>query len=251
LDAPEVLVVNRAFAKAYFPNDDPIGKRIRFTFNAKEPYRQIIGLVGDVAELDLAAPPPPLIYFPSDQGPNTYISYLVRTAGDPLAFENTARSVLHDLDSQLPLIQPQTLEQVANQSPSVFLRRYPSYLIGSFAGLALILAMVGLYGLISYMVLQRTREIGIRVALGAQRRDILRMVLRQGVRSALGGVAAGVLAGLALTRLMSSLLYGVTPSDALTFVGAALLLLLVAFGACTIPARRAVRVDPVVALRYE
>jgi putative ABC transport system permease protein len=101
------------------------------------------------------------------------------------------------------------------------------------------------------MVLQRTREIGIRVALGAQRRDILRMVLRQGVRSAFGGVAAGLLAGLALTRLMSSLLYGVTPSDALTFAGAALLLLLVAFGACTIPARRAVRVDPVVALRYE
>jgi putative ABC transport system permease protein len=251
LDGPEVLVVNRAFAKAYFPNDDPIGKRLRFTFNAKEPYRQIVGIVGDVAELDLAAPPPPLIYFPSDQGPNTYISYLVRTAGDPLAFENTARSVLRDLDSQLPLIQPQTLEQVANQSPSVFLRRYPSYLIGSFAGLALILAMVGLYGLISYMVLQRTREIGIRVALGAQRRDILRMVLRQGVRSAFGGVAAGLLAGLALTRLMSSLLYGVTPSDALTFAGAALLLLLVAFGACTIPARRAVRVDPVVALRYE
>jgi ABC-type antimicrobial peptide transport system permease subunit len=158
---------------------------------------------------------------------------------------------LHDLDPQLPLIQPQTLEQVANQSPSVFLRRYPSYLIGSFAALALILAMVGLYGLISYMVLQWTREIGIRVALGAQRCDILRMVLRQGVQSALAGVVAGVLAGLALTRLMSNLLYGVTPSDAFTFAGAAILLLLVAIAACSIPARRAVRVDPVVALRYE
>jgi predicted permease len=251
LDAREVLVVNRAFARSYFPNDDPLGKRIRFTFNAKEPYREIIGLVGDVTEVDLAAPPPPLIYFPNDQGPNTYISYLVRTAGDPLPFESTARSLLRDLDPQLPLIQPQTLEQIADQSPSVFLRRYPSYLIGSFAALALILAVVGLYGLISYMVLQRTREIGIRVALGAQRPDILRMVLRQGVRSALTGVVAGVLAGLGVTRLMGSLLYGVTPSDAFTFAGAAVLLLVVAFAACSIPARRAVRVDPVVALRYE
>jgi predicted permease len=251
LDALEVLVVNRAFAKAYFPSEDLIGKRIRFTFNAKEPYRQIIGVVGDVAEIDLAAPRPPLIYFPNDQGPNTYLSYLVRTAGDPLAFVGTARAVLHDMDPQLPLIQPQPLEKIANESPSVFLRRYPSYLIGSFASLALILAMVGLYGLISYMVLQRTREIGIRVALGAQRRDILRMVLHQGIRAALAGVALGILAGLALTRLMISLLYGVTPSDAITFAGAALLLLIVAFAACSIPARRAVQVDPVVALRYE
>jgi putative ABC transport system permease protein len=251
LDASEVLVVNRAFAKAYFPNEDPLGKRIRFTFNAKEPYRQIVGIVGDVAELDLAAPRPPLVYFPNEQGPNTYLSYLVRTAGDPLTSIGTARVVLHDMDPQLPLIQPQTLEEIANQSPSVFLRRYPSYLIGSFAALALILAMVGLYGLISYMVLQRTREIGIRVALGAQRRDILRMVLRQGIRAALAGVALGILAGLALTRLMTSLLYGVSPGDAITFAGAALLLLIVAFAACSIPARRAVRVDPVVALRYE
>jgi putative ABC transport system permease protein len=251
LDAPEVLVVNRAFAKLYFPNEAPLGKRIRFTFNAKEPYRQIIGVVGNVAEIDLAAPPPALIYFPNDQGPNTFISYLVRTAGDPLASVGTARAVLHDMDPQLPLIQPQPLEKIANESPSVFLRRYPSYLIGSFASLALILAMVGLYGLISYMVLQRTREIGIRVALGAQRRDILRMVLRQGIRAALAGVAVGVIAGLALTRLMTSLLFGITPGDALTFAGAAVVLLIVAIAACSIPARRAVQVDPVTALRYE
>ncbi len=253
-DSPGVLIVNRAFAKSYFPNEDAVGKRIHFTFNAKEPYRQIVGVVGDTASIDLAAAPVPIIYYPNDQGPATYLSYLVRTAGDPVAFAGAARVALRDLDPQLPLIQPQTLEQVANQSPSVFLRRYPSYLIGSFAALALILATVGLYGLISYTVLQRTREIGIRVALGAQRRDIVRMVLRQGIRLAVAGLAIGVLAGLALTRLvtgLTSLLYGVTPSDWVTFTSVALVLFTVALAACSIPARRAMRVDPVVALRYE
>ena len=149
------------------------------------------------------------------------------------------------------MIQPQSLEEIANQSPSVFLRRYPSYVIGCFATLALILAIVGLYGLISHTVLQRTREIGIRVALGAQRRDIMRMVLRQGIGAAFAGVAIGVVAGKALTRLLSSLLYGVTPGDWVTFLSVSLLLLVVALAACSIPARRAMRVDPIVALRYE
>jgi len=135
------------------------------------------------------------------------------------------------------MIQPQSLEQIANQSPSVFLRRYPSYMIGSFAALALILAVVGLYGLISHMVLQRTREIGIRVALGAQRRDILRMVLRQGILATVAGVAVGIVAALALTRLLSSLLFGVTPGDWVTFLSVAVLLVVVAVVACSIPAR--------------
>jgi putative ABC transport system permease protein len=249
--APGVLIVNRAFVESYFPNENPVGRRIRFTFNAKEPFRQIVGVVGDTAAIDLAVAPVPVIYSPNDQGPATYVGYMVRTAGDPVAFVGAARAALHEMDPQLPLIRPQTLEQVADQSPSVFLRRYPSYLIGSFAALALILAMLGLYGLISYVVLQRTREIGIRVALGAQRRDILQMVLRQGIRASVAGVAIGVVAGLVLTRLMTGLLYGVTPRDWLTFTSVALLLLVVALAACSIPARRATRVDPVVALRYE
>ena len=249
--APDVVVVSRAFSKAYFPGENPIGKRIRFTYSAQNPFLQIVGVAADTASIDLAAPPPPIIYTPNDQGPSTYLSYMVRTAGEPDAFVGATRAALQEVDPQLPLIQPQSLEQIANQSPSVFLRRYPSYLIGSLAALALILAVVGLYGLISHLVLRRTREIGIRVALGAQRRDIMRMVLRQGLRATVAGVTIGVVAGLALTRLLRSLLYGVTPGDWLTFLSVALLLLVVALAACSIPARRATRVDPIVALRYE
>jgi predicted permease len=251
VESPGVVVVSRAFVKAYMPGENPIGKRVRFTYSAKNPFLQIVGVAADTASIDLAAAPPAIIYTPNDQGPNTYLSYIVRTAGDPAAFVGAARAALQQMDPQLPLVQPQSLEQVANQSPSVFLRRYPSYLIGCFAALALILAVVGLYGLISHLVLQRTREIGIRVALGAQRPDILKMVLRQGIRPTLAGVAIGVVASLALTRLMSSLLFGVGPNDWLTFLSVALLLLAVALAACFIPARRATRVDPIVALRYE
>jgi predicted permease len=250
-DAPGTVVVSRAFVKAFIQNENPIGKRIRFTYSAQNPFLQIVGVAADTASVDLAAPPPPIIYTPNDQGPNTFLSYMVRTTGEPVAFVGAARTALQQMDPLLPLIQPQSLEEVANQSPSVFLRRYPSYLIGSFAALALILAVVGLYGLIAHMVLQRTREIGIRVALGAQRRDIMTIVLRQGIRATLAGVAIGIVSGLALTRLLRSLLYGVPPSDWLTFVSVTLLLLVVALAACAIPARRAMRVDPIVALRYE
>ena len=162
-----------------------------------------------------------------------------------------AREILHNLDPQLPLVQPRTLEQVAQQAPSVFLRSYPSLLIGSFAGLALILAVIGLYGVISYSVMQRTREIGIRVAMGAQRPDVLRLVLREALTTSAIGVLAGVIAGLFLTRLMSSLLYGVAPNDWPTFAAVSAVLLLVSIAACAIPATRATRVDPVIALRYE
>jgi putative ABC transport system permease protein len=251
LGAPEVVIVSRAFVKTYFPNDDPIGKRIRYTFTATQPFRQIVGVVGDTALVDLDAPPPPVIYDPDERSGNTYLSFVVRTASDPSAFIATARDVLRGIDPRLPLIQPRTFEQIAAQAPSVFLRSYPSLLIGSFAGLALILAMIGLYGVISYSVLQRTREIGIRIAVGAQPPDVMRLVLREGMLTASLGVAAGVIAGLLLTRLMGSLLYGVSSSDWLTFVVVAVCLLFVAGVACAIPARRATRVDPIVALHYE
>jgi predicted permease len=250
-DAPWVMMVNQAFVNKYFPNEQAAGKRARFTFDAREPYREIVGVVGNVAQDDLAGPAVPVIYVANEQGPSGYLTYMVRTAGDPAAFVGSAQAALHEIDQQLPLVQPQTMEHFTNQTSSVFLRRYPSYLIGSFAGLALILAMIGLYGLISYTVQQRTREIGIRMALGAQSDDILKLVMGQGIGAVLSGVAIGVVAALALTRLMASLLFGVRPTDAITFASVAVLLTCVALAASYIPARRAMRTDPLNALRHE
>jgi putative ABC transport system permease protein len=249
-DAPKTLIVNRAFARAYFPGENAVGKRVRFTFNAKEPFRQIVGVVGDTAENDFADPHLAIVYYPNDQGPSTYLNYLVRTEGEPRLFGSEMRDALHEMDPQVPMIQPAALQDVVSQSPSVFLRLFPSYLIGSFAALALILTVIGLYGLISYTVVQRTREIGIRVTLGAQQRDVLRLIVRQGLVTTVAGLGIGIAGGLALTRLLSTLLFGVKPADWQTFAGVTVLLLLVALAACIIPARRAMRIDPTVALRH-
>ncbi len=262
-DAPKVAVVNQAWVKRYVAHgEDPVGQRVRMTFSTSEPFRQVVGVVGDVAEDTLASPPPPVIYFPVDQssGYTAYLSYVLRTAGDPAALISPARTVLRELDPQLAIIQPRSMEQVVNRSPAVFLRRYPFYLIGGFAAVALVLAMIGLYGLISYSVLQRTREIGIRLALGAQREDVLRLMLRQGVVAALVGVAVGLVFvgvaialvfGLGLTRVMASLLYGINYSAWMVFASVAILLTLIATTASYLPARRATKVDPIVALRNE
>jgi len=249
--AEEVVVVTRAFAKAYFPGESSLNKRFHYTYRPNLPFRRIIGVVADTALVDLDQPPAAAIFELNEHGGDTYLSYVVRTSNDPLATVGAAREILHSLDAQLPLIQPRTLDQVAQQAPSVFLRSYPSLLIGSFAGLALILAVIGLYGVISYSVMQRTREIGIRVAMGAQRPDVLRLVLREALTTSSLGVLAGVVSGLFLTRLMSSLLYDVTASDWRTFLSVSIVLLCVAVAACAIPAIRATRVDPVIALRYE
>jgi predicted permease len=247
---PDNVIVSQAFAKRFFSGENPIGKRIRFTFSEKQPLREIVGVVGDVAQ-DLDGPWEPMIYLPFEQDANSFFNYVVRTSANPASVLNEIRGVIHDADPQLALIQPLTMDQIIAQSPSVFRRRYPSYLVGSFAILALILGTIGLYGLISYSVSQRTREIGIRIAIGAERGDILRLVLSHGIRLILIGLVAGTVASLGLTRLMNSLLYAVGANDPLTFVGVAILLALVALLACYVPARRATRVDPIVALRYE
>jgi predicted permease len=252
-DAPKVAIVNQAWVKRYANGQNPVNMQVRMTFSASEPYREIVGVIGNVAEDNLAAAPPPVMYFPVDQssGYTAYLSYVVRTSQEPAAFFHTVRAVLGSLDPQLALIQPQTMDQLIERSPAVFLRRYPFYLIGSFATLALVLAIVGLYGLVAYSVLQRTREIGIRMALGAQRPDILRLMLRQGAFSAVAGVVIGLVGTLGLTRIMASLLYGITASAWFLFAGLAILLTVIALTASYIPARRATQVDPMAALRND
>ncbi len=251
--APKVLIVNRAWAKRFLRGENPLGKRVRLTRVAEEPYGEIVGVVGDVAEEDLAVQPAPAMYFSVDQdsGYTSYLNYVIRTQGDPAAMVNSVRATLRSIDQQLAIIQPQSMEEFVDRSSAVFLRRYPFYLIGSFATLALLLAMIGLYGLISYSVLQRTREIGIRMSMGAQRKDILKLMLRQGAVASIAGVLIGFAAGLALTRVMASLLYGVKSSDWVIFATVSLLLLLIALAASYIPARKATAVDPMVALRNE
>jgi ABC-type antimicrobial peptide transport system permease subunit len=235
----------------YLRGENPIGKRFRFTMSATQPYREIVGVAGSIADSQLDSPEEPALFLPFGQDANSYMNFVVRTAGNPAIALGQARKTLNQIDRQLFAILPQTMDQIIDQSPSVFLRRYPSYLIGCFAGMALLLATIGLYGLISYSVSQRTREIGIRMALGAQQKDVLRLVLAHGFRLAIAGLVAGIVAALALTQLMSTLLYGVQATDPATFGGVAVLLAVIAILACYIPARRAMRVDPMVALRYE
>jgi putative ABC transport system permease protein len=250
-DKPPVVIVNKAFATAYFPNEDPVGKRFRFTYSDKQPFREIVGVVGNENEGQLDEPVAPTLYLPFEQSTESYMNFAVRTKTEPAALIPSVREALREMDREVPLIAPKTMDQIVAESPAVFLRKFPSVLIGSFAGLAMLLAMVGLYGLVSYSVSRRTREIGIRIALGAQSADVFRMILTRGLQLAALGVLLGLAAAAALTQLLSSLLFGVHPIDAITFLCAGLALGLVATFACLIPGRRATNVDPMVALRYE
>ena len=249
--APKHVIVNEAWVKQYFHGQDPLGKRIKFTYSPTQPYREIVGVVGNNAEAGLDSPDEAALFLPLSQDANSFINYILRTGGDPANAIGAVRTAMRGLDPQLVMIQPFTMDQIISQSPSVFLRRYPSYLIGSFAALALVLAIVGLYGLISYSVAQRTRELGIRIALGAQQQDVMRLVLVEGGRLTLLGVGFGLGAALGLTQLMRSLLFGVSPLDPSTFVSVAAALAVVAMAAAYIPARRAMGTDPAAALRYE
>ncbi|MGH9736730.1 MAG: ADOP family duplicated permease [Candidatus Acidiferrales bacterium] len=249
--APKHAIVNQAWVNTYLHGRHAVGNRFRFTMSATQPYREIVGVVGNIADSQLDAHDEPALYIPFEQGANSFITYVVRTAGNPVIALGAVRDALTKTDAQLFPVLPVTMEEIIQQSPSVFMRRYPSYLIGSFALLALVLASIGLYGLISYSASQRTREIGIRVALGAQKRDVMRLVLGQGAKLTAIGLVIGIAAALGLTQLMGSILYGVKAADPLTLGAVAALFVCVALAACYIPARRATRVDPVVALRHE
>ena len=250
-----VVVIDQTMARKFWPGQDPIGQRVWIGKpmgpSMSEPApREIVGIVADIRESDLADAPGQTMFIPYAQTKwNDSESFLVRVRAVPLMSVPAIREALHQVDPTEPLTQIETMDQVVSGSLKDW--RFHAVLLGIFAALALVIAAIGVYGVISYSIAQRTHEIGIRLALGAQRRDVLRLVVSQGARLALAGIAVGVLAAIGLTRLMASLLYGVTPTDPVTFIAVAVLLLIVALVACYIPARRAMRVDPMVALRYE
>ncbi|HJQ32684.1 MAG TPA: ABC transporter permease [Pyrinomonadaceae bacterium] len=246
-DAPPVVVINESMARSFFAGEDPVGKRIRT--GDKAPWAEVVGVVGDVRHRGLDVDTRPEMFFPHLQTPSRQMTLVVRTSGDPVALAGPLRERVRELDRDQPVGNVKTME--AWVAESVASRRFSVLLLGVFAAVAAGLAALGLYGVVSYSVAQRTHEIGLRVALGARPRDVLRLVIRQGMALTLLGTAAGLLAALALTRLMSSLLFGVGATDPATFVTVPALLLVVALLACYLPARRATKVDPMVALRYE
>ncbi|HEX8149356.1 MAG TPA: ABC transporter permease [Pyrinomonadaceae bacterium] len=249
--APPVLLVNKTYAERVFPGEDAVGRRVAFKF-ASDTQFEIVGVVGDEKVTSLDARTTPVIYFHTLQGPDSSAALVVRAdAADPLALAPAVRAEVRALDPEVPVFAVQTLEQMVAGSRAAFVRRYPAYLTGVFACVALLLALVGIYGVVSYTVAQRTHEIAVRVALGARTRDVLRLVLGHGLLLALGGIAVGAAGALALTRLLSGLLFGVSAADPAVYGLVALLLAAVALLACLVPARRATKVDPMVALRYE
>ena len=249
-----VLIINEAMAKTYWPQQDPLGKRIRQggPDDNQSPWLTIAGIVGDIREFDPLTAPRPTMYFPITQFADAggiLRDWVVRSVGDPLTVASSVRAAVWSVDKDLPVTRVRTMQEV--WSLSIASPRLNLLLFILFAGLALALATVGIYGVMAYNVAQRTREIGIRVALGARSNDVVKLVLAQGFRPAALGLLLGVTAAFALTRLMARMIYGVSPTDAATFFTVALLLGAVALLACYLPARRALRVDPLVALRYE
>jgi len=255
--APMAIVIDESFASKFFPNQDPIGKRINLEILGGQP--QIVGVAGHVKhwglDSDAKSPIQAQFYLPMLQVPDQFMplfrsaGVVARCQGDPLALTSAIRAAVGRVSTKQVVYEVQTMNEVI--ADSLAARRFSMVLLGIFAGLALVLSSIGIYGVISYIVGQRTHEIGIRLALGAQQSDVMSMVIGQGAKMALTGVAIGLVAAFGLTRQMDKMLYGVNATDPLTFAGVAVVLVSVALLACYIPARRAMRVDPLVALRYE
>jgi predicted permease len=254
-DGPEatpVIIINQTMARRFFPNEDPIGKRMKIgAANSKSPWFAVKGVVGDSAQGALDAAVKPEAYFALGQMAGRYrrMNLAVRTSVDPKSLVASIQKAIREVDTNQPVYQIQTMTELINDS--VGTRRFALLILIMFASLALVLAATGIYGVISYSVAQRTQEIGIRVALGARAVDVLRMIVGQSMRFVISGVVIGLAAAFALTRLMTSLLFGVTPTDALTFIAVTLTLLVISLIASYVPARRATQIDPLVALRYE
>ncbi|HEV2498393.1 MAG TPA: ABC transporter permease [Terriglobia bacterium] len=247
-NSPRVAIINETMAHLFWPKENPIGKRFARD-NRKPNWTTVVGVVGDVKESGLAEAALPEMYFPETQYPTLWMDIVLRTSPLPLSQSKVLRQAVHGLDPQLPVYSVDTLSQIVSRSSQQ--QQFEALLLGLFAAAVLALAVIGIYGVISYSVAQRTHEFGVRIALGAQKGDVLRIVVGQGFKLALAGIAIGIVGALGLTRFLTSLLYGVKPTDPLTFVAISLILIAVALLACYIPARRAANVDPMVALRHE
>jgi len=248
-NSPPVAVINEAMARRFWPDEDPIGQRFRLFGGQGGAAREIIGVVGNVKHNGLHAPDSLEAYAPFAQDPWGYVVIALRTKSAPEAQAGAVRREVARLDAGMPVHSVRTMDEVA--SGTLAQRRFTLFLTGLFAALALLLAAVGLYGVMSYLVAQRTREVGIRMALGAQPGDVVRLMLGQGLLLALAGVGLGVAGALAISRMLAGMLFGISATDWLTFAAVALTLTCVALAATYVPARRAARVDPLVALRYE
>jgi putative ABC transport system permease protein len=251
-----VVIISNSIAKRYFAGRDPIGRRLKWGLpQSTAPWLTVVGVVGEVKQGALDVATQPHTYEPYAQGDDELVTFAtglniaMRTAGNPAMQVAATRSQIWDLDKQLAISDVQTMADVVHKSMAA--RRFDTFLMSIFAAAALFMAAIGLYGVISYSVTQRIHEIGVRMALGAARRDVVRLVVGQGMTLTILGVAIGLAGSLGLTRLLSNMLYEVPATDPLTFLTVSLALIAVAFLASYIPSRRATRVDPIVALRYE
>jgi putative ABC transport system permease protein len=247
---PGVVIIGKTIADRLFPGRDPVGRKIRYS-SAQSAPNEIVGVVGDVKTTAIDEPLRPVLYYPFRQASSVFANLVVRTDADPTALAASVRKEIRNLEPDTAILNVNTMDQMISQTPASFMRRFPALLISIFAFVALLLASIGIYGVVSYSVSQQTHYIGVRMALGASPSDILRMVLKQGLVLAVAGVAIGIAAAFGLMRLLRTLLFEVSTNDVATFALVSGALFVVALLACYIPARRATKVDPLVALRYE